>query len=390
MLNNITQILSKSFFKTLSKTQKILIISLILITLLLSGATFYILNIQKEPLPVITQDYCSTEPKLNLNNTDNPYLTKINYYQNICNSKAFDKMMIFTFMPQSDEARTAEIKNLGEKLITFEQNGLKPIIVIEPNSEEGLLNFYDFENGLFDSSLRKFLKGILDYGVNESMMGRIIPFPEPNIPAWNRNGSTPASFGTNFNKTIQIIREFYPNIKGTILLNTKSYATDDLRWANGKLVSLKPYLTNIDPGLVESIGLQGFPWQSPSNQVLFEEKDAKVFLPIKLIEEMSEITNNKSLLLNTGSFATRYSNNPDQTINIPPFKRRQVLDSILYESKELQSKGYSVNINIFSENKTKTEENVDWSYSTPDQQAILKEFIARANVLNIELSVFDK
>jgi hypothetical protein len=374
--------------KFASKQSKLLLIVLVSVVLIL---TAWVYNSQNSnSLPIITRDNCSNKSKLINLDTTNPYMAKLDSYQSLCSSLAFDSMMIFTFMPQDAEAMDQEVKNLSGKLATFKQAGVKPIIVLEPTSEEGLLNFYDFELGKYDQSLRSLFGQLQAKGVTSDMMDNIIPFPEPNIPTWDRNNSSPSGYAKNFNKTITILREFYPEARGTILLNTKTYATDDRNWASGQVTSLKPYITKLDPNLVKSIGLQGFPWHSPNNQKAFDEKEASKFLPLKLIEELSTELSNKSIVLNTGTFYTKYTKNQEETIKVTPAKRKEILDSILIESKTLINKGYQVHINLFAEDKSKTAEDTDWSYKGPDHQAILKEFISRSDVMGISLSVFDK
>jgi hypothetical protein len=374
--------------KFASKQSKLLLIVFVFVVLILTAWMYN--NQNSNSLPIITRDNCSNKSKLINLDTTNPYMAKLDSYQSLCSSLAFDSMMIFTFMPQDTEAMDQEVNNLSSKLAIFKQAGVKPIIVLEPTSEEGLLNFYDFELGKFDNNLRSFFGQLQSKGVTSDMMENIIPFPEPNIPTWDRNNSSPNSYAKNFNKTITILREFYPEARGTILLNTKTYVTDDRNWANGKPSSLSPYTSKLDPNLVKSIGLQGFPWHSPKNQIVFEEKEASKFLPLNLIEEMSNELGNKSIVLNTGTFYTKYTKNQEETIKITPARRKEILDSILIQSKNLQSKGYQVHINLFAEDKSKTAEDTDWSYKGPDHQAVFKEFISRADVMGITLSVFDK
>ncbi|MGL4759085.1 MAG: hypothetical protein ACRCXZ_07125 [Patescibacteria group bacterium] len=381
--------------KQIKKNKKYLVTGLSILLLSLMGFGVYNYNqvTKYNVLPEVTSENCNTKPAFEFEKTtleQNKYLKKLNDFQIICNSMAFDKMMIFTYLPQSDEEIRSESKILSAKLLAFNRYNIKPIIVFEPAFESGYLNFKKIAEGEYNSSLRNYFEALVKEGMTTENIGQIIPFPEPNIPVWNRKDSEPETFAKAFNNFVEILREYIPNQKAIPLLNTKTYNQDDKDWAKGSIQSLKPWVKDIKEDYIGKVGLQGFPWQSAKNERQVFETSIEKFLPIKSIEELIETTNNNTIMLNTGTYGSKYTQDKNKTVIFQPKDRKKILDEIQLLTYNLQKKGNKVAINIFAEDKSDVAEDTDWSYKTADEVRFLKEFIARSELMNIELSVYNK
>lgn len=390
-----TNTFNKSLKAVIKKWYFVLPLLILLTIVSINFAQYFKGNNPKKEfaLPKVNSDKCSSNQKIVIPTTfliDNDYIKKLNEYQTICDSFAFNQMMIFSYMPQGNEAIANEAKNLGSKILAFEKIGIKPLIVFEPTAETGNLNFKKLENNEYKPTLKQFISALIANGVNENNIGDIIPFPEPNIPAWDRLNATPKSFALSFNNFVETIREDFKDMKGITLLNTKTYQESDKNWAFGKIESPKPWVEDIKKEYLLKVGLQGFPWQSPNNEKILLDTDVKEYLPLSSIDEMIKVTQTKEIFLNTGTFYKKYTQDKKRSISVSAKERKKILEELLYQSNKIQEKGVNLTINLFAEDKSKTPEDTDWSYKTTDDQAILKEFLARAEIMKIKMAVFNK
>jgi hypothetical protein len=60
-------------------------------------------------------------------------------------------------------------------------------------------------------------------GITEDKLGILVPYPEINTPAFNRSGFVPEDLPLLVNNFFTIVKKYYPNAKGSILLDAKSY-----------------------------------------------------------------------------------------------------------------------------------------------------------------------
>ena len=187
----------------------------------------------------------------------------------------------------------------------------------------------------------------------------------------------------------------FPNAKGSILLNSATYDNDDQDWAYGEYISLAPYVSDIDKSLVDSFGLQGFPWLPERNSPSDGLTDPSEYLRYLLAVEAAESLGVKEIWFNTGTFGGKYTMDSEKKISADAESRKFILDNTLIEVKKVQERGFKVWINIFAEDKSDVAEQTDWSYwkmtgkeLTPEM-IIFKDFIHDLYENNIGISIYD-
>lgn len=75
-------------------------------------------------------------------------------------------------------------------------------------------------------------------------------------------------------------------------------------------------------------------------------------------------------------------------------ERKAILDDILkvaQDVRDYQQNEYRVSINLFSEDKSDTNEATDWSYFQNSQsKEVLRSFLTQANDIDLPISLFDQ
>ena len=180
-------------------------------------------------------------------------------------------------------------------------------------------------------------------------------------------------------------------MKGGILLDAQSYAVNG-GWGDGATKSFSPYLVGIKPGYIQAFVLQGFPWVS--NDASTKVYDPTVFLPTSIAEEAANLLGTKNIWFNTGTMRKQY---PTNTVNITPAERTTMFNGIIDQATRLQSKGYSVLVHVFAQNKFSLSEGVDWSYIDnandgvlSPHEAVLSTFLHQAQSKGIQVGLFDR
>ena len=321
----------------------------------------------------------------------NPSLRKLAEYEQLCAGAVTDTIMVFTGMPTDLAQASENATDMAATLKEFAKYGLHPLVVMEPTTSLGLINLEKFSQGYYDLALNAYYQKLKSQGITDTTMGTWVPFPESNIPEW---GSTnPAQFGTNFVRAANIQKQHFPDSKISIILDSLSYPPGVLDWDGGAYVSLSSYLQAIPKGLVDSFGYQGFPWAAPAGEP-FSNLDAAKFLKPDLAKEAAEILGTKNIWLNTGTYKTFYSTNLAKRVEASAELRAQILASIMSQAEWLKSRGFTVTISLFAENKTETAEDVDWSYWTGSDPSgphadVLKSFLADLKSKSIGFWLFD-
>lgn len=353
-------------------------------------------NIVKEDksdnLPMFTK--CSTKDPLNLNTQQDENLIKLAEYQDICDSYVTNKLMFFTHIPFDQTSAQELAFTIATKLDLFKQNNIQPIVIVEPYTGGNLLRYRDFLNGVYNKPLDTFFFELKQRGVTDEMMGTWVPFPESNTPNWDNKDTEPSDFGIVVNTYLRSLKKYFPNAKGSILLNATTYEPDDVLWDNGDYISLAPYLVNIDKTLVDSFGIQGFPW-APNAQFNAQEIfRASEFIQPDIAIGAAQELRTRDVWINTGSFYQKYTNDEEKRITISLNDRKAILEGIIEVAKYIknyQLNEYRVEINLFSEDKSNYNEATDWSYMQNDEhKEMLKEFLLTAEEEEIPISLFDK
>lgn len=348
--------------------------------------------------PIIKLGQCSNDPKIEgIENSDEEHLTQLSKYQEICSSAVTNEIMIFTDMPKDTSVAKKNASEMAKKLKAFSEKGIKPIVIVEPVSEWGLIDFQELGDGFYDTFITTYFMELRRQGITDSELGMWVPFPEANLPYWNHANTTPSDFAKIVNRYLSLYKKEFPKAKAGILLNSATYETDDFDWANGEYISLRPYVFDIKKGLVDSFGLQGLPWAPnatiPEAASVFDPKE---FLNYQLAKEAADLLGIKDVWFNTGTFGAKYTLDPEKMIKISSQKRQDLLDGILSEAIKLKKLGYNVTINIFAEDKSQGAEATDWSYLkesyTKDEgiETVFVNFITKTKNAGVGISMFDR
>ena len=334
------------------------------------------------------------EPIEDLSAASDPHLSKLEEYQQACQSLVTDELMIFVDMPNSDPAAKKDAEALAVTLKEFSQYDISPIVVAEPVTEWGLVDFEEFAGGFYDDWLETYFSTLKSEGVTDQEMGTWVPFPEANLPYWNNHGN-PRDFATNVNIYLGILKSHFPDAKGSILLNSATYDSEDFDWLHGEYVSFRPFIETINNSYIDRFGMQGFPWSSNKVDGGAGIYSAAEFLNHRLAMEAADFLGTDHIWLNTGTYSAKYALDEDRLVEISPEMRKDILGSILSESLRLKDQDYKVSINIFAEDKSQTEEETDWSYwpqgepNASSHMPLFVDFASSLNDSNINYSLFD-
>ncbi len=339
---------------------------------------------------------CGETKKIeNLDKSNNVQLRKLAEYQTVCNGNPVARLMLFADMPNSEPDATAKAKKIATILKEFNQYGVSPLVVLEPITDWGAVDFKEFRNGFYDAWLTAYFTTLKQEGITDEQMGMWVPFPEANLPYWNHQNSKPDDFAANVTKTITIQKNIFPKSKASVMLNSATYENDDFDWRRGEYVSLLPYLKDIPKGLIDSFGLQGLPWMPAANQPGGGVADANEYLSYKLADEAAKQLGVQSIWFNTGTFGRKYTLDAERTITVMPEQRKDILSGVLVQAKKLRDQGYVVAVNLFAEDKSRTEEATDWAYwpegkpkTTPDS-AVFADFVRELKRGQVDLWLFD-
>ena len=333
----------------------------------------------------------SSNTMLPITSTENPQLKKLAEYQKLNSGFVTNELMVFLNMPESAaniEWASYYIANTANE---FAKYGITPIFVIEPYGDNGQLNLGKIKNGDYIAKLDS-LFSLLKWArwLTEDKLGILVPYPEINTPAFDRTNFVPTDLPILVNQYFDVVRKYYPNAHGGLLLDGKSYDVNKT-WGQGEYKSYSPYISGITAGYISYFWVQGFPWVSNDGSDKFY--DPAIFLPINLGKEAASILSLNNIWFNTGTMKRSYRTN---TVSTSPQERQTMMNGIINQGKALQSQWYAVTINIFAENKFQTDEAVDWSYIENASDGILSadesvftSFLSQAKDSGITVALFD-
>ncbi|HWZ65860.1 MAG TPA: hypothetical protein VNX65_03610 [Patescibacteria group bacterium] len=344
-----------------------------------------------------TTAQCGMGQKLiGLEGSSEPHLKKLAEYQQVCGTNPASRLMVFTDMPNSDSVAVDNATKMAKTLKDMAGAGVKALVVLEPVTNWGAVDFNEYRNGFYDVWLDTYFKTLKQSGITDEQMGMWVPFPEANLPYWNHQNSKPDDFAANVTKTVILQKKYFPNSKASVMLNSATYANDDFDWRRGEYISLVPYLKTIPKGLIDSFGYQGLPWAPPSNQPGVGVMDANEYLNTKIAIESANQLGVKSIWLNTGTFGRKYTLDPEKTVVFTAEQRKDILAGVQTQAKTLRDQGYSVAVNLFAEDKSGTQEATDWSYwangqpkKSPDS-VIFADFVSDLHREHIDFWLFDQ
>lgn len=356
----------------------------------LDSASAQAVNGQKEKQ--IAQ--CSDKKPLSILASDEPHLKRLEDYQKACDSFVTNKMMFFIGFSEGEAAAERNAAETADRLKAFRKSGVTPIVVIEPYIASEAMSYKAYLAGDYDKGTDRFFKRLKELGVTDEMMGMWVPFPESNTPSWNNKDTEPKDFALCVNKYLGKMKQYFPKAEGSVLLNATTYLPNDEGWENGDYISLAEYVNFLDKDLVSSFGIQGFPWVSNAQRTKRTIFKASEFLQPDLAIGAAQILRTRDIWINTGTFASKYTNDSQKTVQLSINERKALLNGILEVAlniRDYQQNEYRVSINLFSEDKSMANEATDWSYlQDADSTGVLKEFLAQTNEYQIPISLFDK
>jgi hypothetical protein len=341
--------------------------------------------------PIIpTVENCNIQPKINLGIPTNPFLKQLKKYQDLCGSKVADKMMIFTQIPSNSNSVQPLASEIVAILKEFSAYGITPVVIAEPTDGDTQLSFTEFAKGVFNPVLDQYFAALKNAGITDQQMGIWVPFPEANIPVWNSIGSTPADFGSLINNYSSSLKKFFPTTQVSVLMNYTSFDPSDKGYSNPKIGNYDEYLKNIKPGMVDSFGIQGFPWVEGNKSSDNSVNDPQVFLqPANSMRAAKQLGVN-TIWFNTGTISSKYTQSPSLRVNVSATDRQVINNNKLKIFDQVQNAGYKIWVNEFVQNKSNTAEQTNFSYlQTTQDQAVFKDFAKKLSDRGVSLSLFD-
>ncbi len=319
-------------------------------------------------------------------------LNRLSDYEELCGSFVADEMMIFTDTPVNTEKAKSKAQAFSKVLKEFSESAISPLVVFEPVTDDGFVSYQEIIDGKFDDIYKTYFNELKTAGLSDEEMGTWVHLPESNTPIWNHDGVDQEGFGNVYNKIAGFQKETFPNSKSTVLLNSQSYESDDIDWEFGEYSSFSPFLENINRELIDSFGVQGLPWISPADRSSnLELLDASDFVQIDLTIDAARELGIDDIWINTGSFSEKYTTNIDRARAVPTIKRESTLNTIFEQAKQAKDSGLNVTINLFSEDKSGTPEDTNWTYLDSDKnKQLFKDFATKTLDEDISISLFDR
>lgn len=338
-------------------------------------------------------DCTSSSPMhVGLVSANSSQLKKLAQYEQVCGSGIISHLSFFTPIPTTLQEAHDNAADVIAQLREFSSYGISPLVFLEPTTNSGLINMSEYRAGKYDAALDAYFATIKAAGITDTMMGTWVPFPEGNIPVWS--SVDPNDFAASVTKTVTYQKKYFPASKASIMLDTLTYPTAS-SWDGGKAVSFLPYVQNIPAGLIDSVGLQGFPWMSPANEHGPSNGAPSDYLRVDLAAEMARALHVKDIWLNTGTLGVQYANKKGQQVTITPQQRLTQLSEVVDEVKNLQSQGFAVAVHLFAQDKSTVAEATDWSYwptghaDTSPVTYVFKAFVHDLQATNADLWLFD-
>jgi hypothetical protein len=317
-------------------------------------------------------------------------LRKLAQYQQVCAGQPIQRSSFFVPTPATTTQAQQYANDVAATLKQYAQYGVAPLVFMEPDSATGgLLDLGQYRDGAYDSALDAYFAAIKASGVTDSMMGTWVMLPEGNIPAWT--SVDPAIFSADVTKVVQFQKKYFPASQASVLLDSQTYPSAN-SWSGGAYTSLVPYVQAIPKGLLDSFGLQGFPWAPPANQPGTALNDPNQYLRVDLAAAAARSLGVTNIWLNTGTFGRAHTQSAAQTVTVSPVDRQVMLDGVLSQVKVLQGQGFAVSVHLFAQDKSATDEAIDWSYwqkPGDGDTAVFATFAHDAAAIGVPLWLFD-
>lgn len=342
----------------------------------------------------VRAETCNNAPPMhtNLTSAESSQLQKLAEYEQVCGAAIAARSMFFVGMPKTPAEAGSYAADVAATLHDYAAHGIAPLVVLEPNTSSGIANLNDYRNGAYDQTMDAYFAAIKAAGITDAQMGMWAPFPEANLPEW---GTTdPATFAVNVTKTVQLQKKYFPGSLATILLDSTTYPSGT-SWAGGSHRSLAPYVQGIPRGLLDSFGLQGFPWVPPADEGGPASTNPASYLNANQATEAARALGVHDIWFNTGTFGRAYTNDAKQTVTVDAATRQTMLDGVVAQAKNAKQQGFAIAVHVFAQDKSATLEAIDWAYwpkgqaSASDATTVFKTFAHDMQTAGIPLWLFD-
>lgn len=316
--------------------------------------------------------------------SENKVVSKLKEYHEVMDYERPEYLMAFMRIPDSKRKAKEYALEIAHIVREYWSHGFLPILIFEPSIEGEGASLGNIQAGHYDEYIDLlFFHLAHTHHIEKKQLWLIVPYPEINTPAFSRENFLPTDFPWLVNNFFQIVQKYYPDLRWSILLDSKTY--EGTTWSNGKYLSLKPYVEWIESKYVESFWLQGFPWISEDGKQ--KSTNVRTFLPASIIFEASGFLKTRKVWFNTGTIGRKYSG----SIQMSPNERARTMNALLSFTRYLKQRGYTSTIHIFGKNNSSIPfDTTDWSYlQSVSHTDILRDFIKKAHDQGTWVGFFD-
>lgn len=344
--------------------------------------------------PAVRSASCSAggAARQGLADAGSPSLRKLAEYENACQAAIATGSSFFVPTPRTTDEAQEYARDTSVQLKEYIRFGVRPMVFMEPTYDGGILDLNQYRTGTYDSALAAYFSALKSAGLTDEQMGVWVLFPEGNIPVWNN--VDPVTYATNVTKTAQALKAQFPYAQVSLLLDSQTYPSGT-SWSGGRYAGFSPYISQIPKGLIDSFGLQGFPWAAPASEPYGSLYEPRTYLAVQLAAEAARILGVTDVWVNTGTFSTAYASSPSRKVDINATKRQAMLDGVISQAQVLKNQGFHVSIHLFAEDKSATSEGINWSYWSKNARGqgveadVFRAFVHDMQASGIPLWVFD-
>jgi hypothetical protein len=295
------------------------------------------------------------------------------------------RMVLSLAMPRSVSQARQFAASTSAQLMEWHVTGVEPTILLNPFG----MSVAAFARGGYDAAFDAFFSTLRSLGVTR--LGRVVPFPSGNRIPYEIGATDPAQFVAIVNRASGIIRRSYPDPADaamSIQLSSPSYLTPSLGAASTDLAAFLPFVTGLKNGRsgVSSLIISALPLYPGARHFV----DPAVITGIARAMHVSEI------VVSSGTWGKLV--NPDPAATTRPVysagdkQRRYWLDDgILRPARVIKQAGYSVSVNIITQNNLKTGEGASatWGYNNAAEARIFRAFTSRAAAYQVPVTVYN-
>jgi len=348
----------------------------------------------QEIFTALKRQACSSEPPRGevLHQSTLPDIRRLADYETRCKSAVTDQLVYHVTLPSDSITANQLAARTASALVEYEKYQIRPLVFVQPFAGWTTSSSGKLASGGYDAAVTAYFKQLQALGVTKAQMGTWTPFPLPNLPNWGNASMQPADFTKSWNRYVGILRRYYPETPVSVLLSSATYNNPNFSWSEGEYVSLLPYLKDLTPNTLDSLGVQGFPWLPAANTTGASILEPAEFLTPPAVREAIKDFNIKKVWFHTGTFAASYTTEPKQIVQMPASVRQAILAKVLKQAGQLKNQGQEVSINLVAFDASSLPENSDWSYwgsdntSNPAHAQTILDFLMQSRAAGIPVT----